>query len=247
MLVPTVFGVALIFSVTTIARGRRTIGYMLALFLWFASVATALPSLLDISAEGLVKNAQGSHIAEVFLLASQANSNPSPAVAKRVMDLLHADIPPTFLSWSFFENRVFFFCLAVLLVWLTVSIVSRRRQAGDRLILLSTHIITDIEAMASQVVLLKSGQICWAGTPNSLLADTAHAVWSLRVSHPEFEALRTSFQISSIIMQEEYMDVHVLSAACPHPQAVAVAPSLEEAYLFFFGDKTKNLHAIPTA
>lgn len=116
---------------------------------------------------------------------------------------------------------------------------------GDRIILLSTHIITDIEAMANQVVLLKSGQICWAGTTSTLLADTAHAVWSLHISNAEFEAVRTSFQISSVITQEEHMEVRLISDTCPHPQAVAVTPSLEEAYLFFIGDHRERSHTLP--
>jgi hypothetical protein len=130
VLVPTVFGVALTFSVITITHGQRIIAYVLVLLFWFASMSGAMPSLLDITTEGLISNAHGSHTFAVFLLASQAGLNPSPAVAKRVMDLVHADIPPTFLPWSFFENRVLFFCLAILLVWLTVGIVSHRRKTS---------------------------------------------------------------------------------------------------------------------
>lgn len=116
---------------------------------------------------------------------------------------------------------------------------------GERLILLSTHIITDIEAITGQVVLLKKGQICWAGITKDLLADTSHAIWSLHIPQPEFEALRTSFQISSVITQGEHMEVRLLSDSCPHPQAVAVTPSLEEAYLFFIGDNRERSHTIP--
>lgn len=130
VLVPTVFGVALTFSVTTITRGQRIIAYVLVLLLWFASMSGALPGLLDITAEGFISNAHGSHTFAVFLLASQAGLNPSQTVAKHVMDLLHADIPPTFLPWSFFENRVLFFCMAILLVGLSVGIASHRRKTS---------------------------------------------------------------------------------------------------------------------
>jgi hypothetical protein len=130
VLVPIVFGVALAFAVTIITRGQRIIAYVLVLLLWFASIAGALPGILDISTNGLIGNAQGSHTFAVFQLASQAGPHPSQTVTKRVMDLIHADIPPTFLPWSFFENRVLFFCLAILLIWLTVGMVSHSRKTA---------------------------------------------------------------------------------------------------------------------
>lgn len=60
----------------------------------------------------------------------------------------------------------------------------------ERLVVLSTHIIADVEATATDLALLQQGRVTWAGTPEGLLADTAGSVWSLIVRPEQYDRLR---------------------------------------------------------
>lgn len=107
---------------------------------------------------------------------------------------------------------------------------------GDRLVILSTHIIADVEATASELALLDCGRLVWMGTPQGLLGDAAGSAWSLTLSVGEFEALRSSCRVSAAIRRGATVEARLVAANRPHPLATSVEPTLEEAYLLFAGD-----------
>lgn len=104
---------------------------------------------------------------------------------------------------------------------------------GERLVVFSTHIIGDIEATATHLVLLNQGRITWTGTPSALLADAANSAWSLTIPKAEFDRLRTSYRVSSAIPRGDMVETRLLAVSKPHSQAVQVTPTLEDAYLLF--------------
>jgi ABC-type multidrug transport system ATPase subunit len=106
---------------------------------------------------------------------------------------------------------------------------------GERLVILSTHIITDVEVMATDLVLLNQGQILWNGTPAALLHDAASAAWDVTLDPATFERVRSTFQVSQAIRRSKQVETRLVSATQPHPEAVQVEPSLEEAYLYLAG------------
>jgi ABC-2 type transport system ATP-binding protein len=106
---------------------------------------------------------------------------------------------------------------------------------GERLVILSTHIITDVEVMATDLVLLNQGQILWNGTPAALLRDAASAVWEVTLDPATFESIRSTFQVSQAIRRGTQVETRLVSVTQPHPEAVQVEPSLEEAYLYLAG------------
>lgn len=109
------------------------------------------------------------------------------------------------------------------------------------LVVLSTHIITDVEAVATDLALLHHVSLIWTGTPVGLLDDAAGCAWSVTVSSVEFGRLRTTVQISSAIRRADMVEVRLLARERPHPAAIAVAPTLEEAYLFFAPADTRDV------
>ncbi len=106
---------------------------------------------------------------------------------------------------------------------------------GDRLVVLSTHIIADVEAIATEVALLDQGRLAWAGTPAGLLADAEGAVWTLTLAVSEFERLRGEHHVSAAIRRAETIEVRLVGQERPHASAVPASPTLEEAYLLFAG------------
>jgi ABC-2 type transport system ATP-binding protein len=107
---------------------------------------------------------------------------------------------------------------------------------GDRLVLLSTHIITDVEAMATNLVLVQQGRLLWQGTPTALEDDATGTVWELTLEPAAFEALRGRFQVSQAIRRRDRIEARFIAREQPHAAAVAAEPTLEEAYLYLSGE-----------
>lgn len=103
----------------------------------------------------------------------------------------------------------------------------------DRIIVLSTHIIADIEAVATDLALLQQGRVAWTGSPTGLLADAAGSAWALTLPTTEFASHRADWQVSVAVRDGEMISARLVAPASPHPQAVPVTPTLEEAYLRF--------------
>ncbi|HLI69717.1 MAG TPA: hypothetical protein VKV19_08150 [Ktedonobacteraceae bacterium] len=145
VLVPTIFGVAFAISLVTLLRGKKIAVYIGALLLWiplFLGIGSSLYGPFEITAANFFAPSAPNpyenqhffdlnHQAEVSL-----HTRPyilSPELGRKVMDILRAEIPPTFLGWDFVENRIFFLILSIALLCLAAYIMERRRQtAGER-------------------------------------------------------------------------------------------------------------------
>ena len=101
----------------------------------------------------------------------------------------------------------------------------------NRIILLSTHIIGDVEAVANRLVILREGHVLSDTTPEALLARTAGSVWSVTVDQATAIQLQANYQVSTMVNQMSGITLRIVSATRPHEAAVEVSPSLEEAYL----------------
>jgi ABC-2 type transport system ATP-binding protein len=105
----------------------------------------------------------------------------------------------------------------------------------NRIVLLSTHIISDVEAVANRLVILQQGRVLVDTTPEKLLAKTAGSVWSVTTDQATALHLQESYQVSTMVSQVYGITLRIVSAARPHEAAVVVDPSLEEAYLLATG------------
>jgi ABC-type multidrug transport system ATPase subunit len=102
---------------------------------------------------------------------------------------------------------------------------------SSRIIILSTHIISDVEAVASRLLILQQGRVLSDTTPEGLLAQTKGAVWSVTVDQATALQLQERHQVSTMVSQVDGITLRIVSATRPHEAAVVVDPSLEEAYL----------------
>jgi len=105
--------------------------------------------------------------------------------------------------------------------------------SGERIVIFSTHIISDIEVTATHLALLNRGRLNWTGTPEALLTDAAGACWTLTIPQAEFENWRARYRVSGAIPRGGSVEMRILATRQPHPQAVPTPPTLEEAYLLF--------------
>ncbi len=100
-----------------------------------------------------------------------------------------------------------------------------------KLVILSTHIVSDIESIATEIAVLKSGSLLTVGAPEELLRACAGQVWRAVVSSEEFDRLRGTLKISSAIRKPDGVHIRFVGAE-PAMSATPVEPELEDAFLF---------------
>lgn len=107
----------------------------------------------------------------------------------------------------------------------------------ERLVLLSTHIVSDIEYIANKIWMMKDGRIVKDGTVEALLDTMPEKVWDCRVSQQSVEALSKNYRISNMKWENHGVELRIISVKKPCETAVCVRPSLEDVFLYYFGEK----------
>jgi ABC-type multidrug transport system ATPase subunit len=103
--------------------------------------------------------------------------------------------------------------------------------AGDRVVLLSTHIVSDVESVASDIAIMAGGRLRLRGSPQDLLRQAEGRVWDTMVAPGALAGIRERHLVSKMVRTEAGVRVRVLAPAAPVPGAVPAAPDLEDAYL----------------
>ena len=103
--------------------------------------------------------------------------------------------------------------------------------AGERIVILSTHIVSDVEATATDIALISKGTLVAHATPEELLRRVEGTVWEWVIPSTELTAAKQRYLISSTTRRSDGVHVRVLT---PQPPAGAqpVLPTLEDAYLY---------------
>ena len=109
--------------------------------------------------------------------------------------------------------------------------------SGERIVILSTHIVSDVEATATRIALVNKGRLLCESAPEELLRELEGKVWEWCVSSEDLTALKQKYIVSGTIRRSDGVQVRVVSATQPEAQARNVSPNLEDAYLYFVGGK----------
>ena len=104
--------------------------------------------------------------------------------------------------------------------------------SGERLIILSTHIVSDVEATATRIVLINKGRLLKDAAPEELLQQVDDKVFTCLVSSDELSTFRAKHAVTGSIRRSDGVHVRVVADAPPHESARAVPPTLEDAYLW---------------
>jgi ABC-2 type transport system ATP-binding protein len=119
--------------------------------------------------------------------------------------------------------------------------------SGERIVILSTHIVSDVEAVATNIAILAHGRLLAHGLPESILASVTGQVWELVVPSAALPALRQRYPISSTAHRSDGVHVRIVS---PMPPAMPGArdarplePSMEDAYLAVLGSQRNHAAA----
>ncbi len=104
--------------------------------------------------------------------------------------------------------------------------------AGDRIVLLSTHIVSDIEAIADEVLVMKRGKVLTQGTVSELTKKAAGKVWELTVSPAEAKIWQEKAAVANLRHEGEQVVLRILSDDKPTEEAVSCEAGLEDLYLY---------------
>jgi len=109
--------------------------------------------------------------------------------------------------------------------------------SGERIVILSTHIVSDVEATATHIALVNKGQLLREDAPENLLKELENKVWEWTVHSDDLPALKQKHIISGTIRRSDGVQVRVVSDEKPNDNAQNVSANLEDAYLHFIGGK----------
>jgi ABC-2 type transport system ATP-binding protein len=103
--------------------------------------------------------------------------------------------------------------------------------AGERVVILSTHIVSDVESTATDLAIIHKGHLKVHARPEQLLKQMEGSVWEWIATSEDLPALKKQFLVSGTIRRMEGVELRVVSQARPCAQAQLVTPTLEDAYL----------------
>ena len=106
--------------------------------------------------------------------------------------------------------------------------------AGDKIVISSTHIVSDIEAIADEVLLMKKGRIVQRGTVPELVQKAQGRVWELAVSPRETQMWQAQATVANLRHEGNHVVLRIVSDKMPSQSAVPCSASLEDLYLYYF-------------
>lgn len=108
--------------------------------------------------------------------------------------------------------------------------------AENKIVILATHVVSDIEFIAKEVMLLKQGQLLACDTTDNLLKRIENMVYEVNVSDGKVEHFEKKYNVSNIFRNGDKVIARVVSDELPSDlNKESVRPNLEDLYLYFFG------------
>ena len=111
----------------------------------------------------------------------------------------------------------------------------------DRIVILSTHIVSDVEFIAEEIVMMKSGQIVHFGKPQEITSEINGQVWECLVPTAYAEKYAATYNTSNLRNTDNNQTIlRIIADRPPMENAVRVQPNLEDLYLFYFKGETEE-------
>ena len=101
----------------------------------------------------------------------------------------------------------------------------------NKLVIISTHIVSDVESIAGQLAIMRKGRLVACDTPDAILGRARGQVWSANVDNDEYERLRASTHVLHAARQDGRMQLRIAHPGQPCAGAQPSEPSLEEALM----------------
>ena len=107
--------------------------------------------------------------------------------------------------------------------------------AEDKIVLISTHVVSDIEFIAKEIILLKSGQLVSHDTCTNLTKEIENKVFEVEINKEELEYFQDNYRVSNLYHNDDKIVVRLVTDNLPENHKITIAnPTLEDLYLYIF-------------
>ncbi len=114
----------------------------------------------------------------------------------------------------------------------------------DRLVLLSTHIVSDIEYIANEIWLMKDGSLMHKGTVDEIINSMPERVWQCFVGREMVPEYMRQYKISNMKAEPQGVELRIIANEKPSENARSAEASLEDVFLYYFGEKAGEEDAV---
>ncbi len=115
--------------------------------------------------------------------------------------------------------------------------------SSERIVVLSSHIVSDIEAAASSIAIMNKGQLLSYSSPDELLSIVTGKTWELIIDNDQLQRFKQDCNITSTVRTREGVKIKVVGDVRPSSEAQTTTPTLEDAYLYVLDLDRRN--AVP--
>lgn len=109
--------------------------------------------------------------------------------------------------------------------------------AQDKIVLLSTHIVSDVEYIASNIFLMKDGKILQNGSLETIINSIPEKVWNVKINKSEISYYEKRYKIVNMRNLLDKVEIRILSKDIPVNNAILETTTLEDVFLYYFGEK----------
>ena len=107
--------------------------------------------------------------------------------------------------------------------------------AENKIVLISTHVVSDIEFIAKEIILLKSGNLVSHDTCNNLIKEIENKVFEVEINKEELKSFQNNYRVSNLFHNDDKIIVRTVTDNLPENYKVQpVKPTLEDLYLYVF-------------
>lgn len=107
----------------------------------------------------------------------------------------------------------------------------------DKIVILSTHIVSDVEYIADQILMMKKGRLILSGHPAELVERASDMAWMLTVPEEAVSFYERNTCICNLRHTEKGVELRIVADEKPAPEAVSVPTNLEDLYMFYFAEE----------
>ena len=113
--------------------------------------------------------------------------------------------------------------------------------AKDRIVILSTHIVEDIQSTCEDIAILDNGKILYKGRVNELIKSAQNHVFTIRTSREQSEIIKSQFKVTAMVVSGKDITLRLVSEEKPFPEALVSEPTMEDAYMYLLGGEANHV------
>ena len=113
--------------------------------------------------------------------------------------------------------------------------------AKDKIVLISTHVVSDIEFIAKEIILLKEGHLVSHNTCENLAKEIEDKVYEIEISQEDLLYFQNAYRVSNLYRKDDKIILRTVTDNLPDGRkTIKVTPTLEDLYLYVFESEHKE-------